>query len=322
MLKRSLLTLALFCITGCGMPSLLITPVQRQTALEEIEVARGNGNAKIVVIPIEGLLSNSRGAGLLQPGDNKIDLLTQQLDRAERDKSVKAVVLRVNSPGGTVTGSDNMYELLKRFRAKSGKPIVASVQEIGASGGYYVSLSADKIVASPTSVVGSIGVIFNAFSVEQGLGKLGIKSEVVKSGPMKDMASPFHDMSDAERKVMQATVDEYFARFRGLVAERRHFTDEASIARVSDGRVFSGAEAKKLGLIDDVGILEDAIDEARTLANAKDGRAIMYRKPFGPGGSIYASNDAPLPQAGTTLQLPIPATEMSLPTGFYYMWRP
>jgi protease-4 len=322
MLKRTLLSLALL-VSGCGMPSLLITPVQRTAALEEMEVARGKGNAKVAVIPIEGLLSNARAPGLIQEGDNKIDLLSQQLDRAANDASVKAIVLRVNSPGGTVTGSDNMYELLHRFREKTGKPIVASVQEIGASGGYYVSLSADRIVASPTSVVGSIGVIFNAFSVESGLSKLGIKSEVVKSGPMKDMASPFHDMTAEERKVMQATVDEYFARFRSLVAERRHLNDEAAIARVSDGRVFSGAQAKQLGLVDDVGILEDAIDIARELGHANGARAIMYRKPFGGGGSVYASSDAPVPQAaGTTLQLPIPTSEMSLPTGFYYLWRP
>jgi protease IV len=320
MLPRTLLALALL-LAGCGAPSLLVTPVLRPEGIEEIEVARGRGNAKIAVIPIEGLLANARPPGLLQDGDNKLSILTQELDRAANDKSVKAVVLRINSPGGTVTGSDNMYELLKRFRAKTGKPIVASVQEIGASGGYYVACSADKIVASPTSVVGSIGVIFNAFSVEGGLNKLGIKSEVVKSGPMKDMASPFHDMSSEERKVMQATVDEYFARFKTLVAERRHLPDEAAIARVSDGRVFSGAQAKDLGLVDELGILEDAIDIARKLGNAEGGRAIIYRKPYGPGGSIYASTEVPLPQAGTTVQL-LPQTEMSLPTGFYYVWRP
>ena len=320
MLKRMLLVGALL-LAGCGAPSLLVTPVMRSEGLQEIEVARGKGRAKVAVIPIEGLLANAREPGLLQEGDNKVDLLTQQLDRAARDSAVKAVVLRINSPGGTVTGSENMYELLRRFRATSGKPIVASVQEVGASGGYYVALSADRIVAAPTSVVGSIGVIFNAFSVEGGLGKLGIKSEVVKSGPMKDMASPFKDMSDEERKVMQQTVDEYFERFRSTVADRRKLDGEA-IARVSDGRVFSGAQAKALGLVDQLGILEDAIDAARELGNARDGRAIMYRKPFGPGGSVYANADAPVPQANPTLQLPIPPTEMSLPTGFYYLWRP
>ena len=152
MLMRSLLVAALF-VSGCGMPSLLITPVMRSNDLEEIEVQRGKGNSKIAVIPIEGLLANARSPGLIQDGDNKISILTQELDKASRDSEVKAIVLRVNSPGGTVTGSDNMYELLRRFREKTGKPIVASVQEVGASGGYYVSCSADKIVASPTSVV-------------------------------------------------------------------------------------------------------------------------------------------------------------------------
>ena len=233
-------------------------------------------------------------------------------------------MLRVNSPGGTVTGSDTMYELIRRFRAKTGKPVVASIQEVGASGGYYVSLSADKIVAGPTSVVGSIGVIFNAFSFEGTLNKLGIKSEPIKSAALKDIGSPFHDISPAEQKVLQATVDEYFARFKTLVLTKRGLTDEAIIARATDGRVFSGTEAQKIGLIDQVGILEDAIDLARDLAHAKGARAVLYRKPFGPGGSVYASTDAPNPQmsSATKLELPLPESEMAIPLGFYYLWRP
>jgi protease-4 len=262
---------------------------------------------------------NARAPGLLASGDNPIAELTQQLQRAADDKSVKAVVLRVNSPGGTVTASDTAYELVKRFRARTGKPVVASIQEVGASGGYYVSLAADRIVAGPTSVVGSIGVIFDTFSFKGTLDMLGVKSEAIKSGALKDVASPLKDLTPDDRALLQATVDEDFARFKGLVVERRKLTDAAAIARVTDGRVFSGEGARAVGLVDSTGILEDAIDVARELGNAKGGRAVLYRKPFGPSGSIYASTSVPEPQASSPIQLP---GALSLPTGFYYLWKP
>jgi protease IV len=319
MLKR-LLLISLLGVVGCGAPSLLITPVQRNDGLEEIMVERGSGSRKIAIIPVDGIIANARTPGLIEPGDNKLSILSQQLDRAAQDSAVKAVVLRINSPGGTVTGSDNFYELVSRFRQKTGKPVVASIQEVGASGGYYVALSADQIVACPTSVVGSIGVIFNAFSVEGTMNMLGVKSEVVKSGAMKDMASPFKAITKEERELMQQQVDEYFARFKSLVVTKRALTDSAQIALATDGRVFSGEQARQLGLVDRCGILDDAVELARELADARGGRAVMYRKPFGPGGSVYANTSTPQPQM--SLIHVLPESELTIPTGFYYLWRP
>jgi protease-4 len=321
MLTRScLLALTLLTLAGCGAPSLLITPVQRRDGLEEIQVQRGNAQ-KVAIIPIDGLIMNARTPGLIQEGDNKLSIISQQLDRAERDSRVKAVVLRINSPGGTVTGSDNLYELVRRFKERSGKPVVASVQEVGASGGYYAALAADRIVACPTSVVGSIGVIFNTMSFEGTLGKLGVRADAIKSGKNKDIASPLRNMTPQERALLQETVDEYFARFKTLAVRTRQLEDEGIVETATDGRVFSGEKAKALGLVDEVGFLEDAIVLAQELGDAENARAVMYRKPFGPGGSIYAETSAPLP-AANTLQLPLPQTELSLPGGFYYLWQP
>lgn len=319
-MKRIALLLATLAV-GCGTPSLLVTPVSRSDRLEETQVQPGKGSAKIAVIPLDGMLMNARSPGLIESGDNPIAELTQQLQRAADDKSVKAVVLRINSPGGTVTASDTAYELVKRFRAKSGKPVVTSIQEVGASGGYYVALASDRIVAGPTSVVGSIGVIFNSFSLQGTLGMLGVKSEAIKSGPLKDVASPLKDMTAEERALLQATVDEYFARFKGLVIERRKLTDATAIATATDGRVFSGEGARAIGLVDKTGILEDAIDLARELGGAKGGRAVIYRKPFGPSGSIYASGAAPAPRASSSFDVGLPGA-LSIPTGFYYLWKP
>jgi len=320
-MKRSAFALiAASTLVGCGTPSLLVTPVSRTDKLEETTVQPGKGNAKIAIIPVEGMLMNARAPGLIESGDNPVAELTQQLQRAADDKSVKAVVLRINSPGGTVTASDTAYELVRRFRDKTGKPVVASIQEIGASGGYYVALGADRIVASRTSVVGSIGVIFDTFNFGGTLGMFGVKSEAIKSGPLKDIASPFREMTADERKLLQATVDEYFARFKSLAVERRHLTDATAIATATDGRVFSGEGALALGLVDRTGMLEDAIDVARDLGKAPGGAAVLYRKPYGPSGSIYASSEVGAPRAASPA-VALPGA-LSIPTGFYYLWKP
>jgi len=153
------------------MPSFLITPVSSNQSLKEVIVEEGTGGGflssgnKIVIIEVEGMLLNAKTGGFLQAQENDVSLFAQQLKKAEKDPAVKAIVLRVNSPGGTVSASDLMYDEVKRFKQLTNKPVVASAQDIVASGAYYVSCSADKIVVQPTSVIGSIGVIFNTFDL-------------------------------------------------------------------------------------------------------------------------------------------------------------
>src|SRR5207244_11481022 len=133
-----------------------------------------------------------------------------------------------------------IYQQILQFRKTTHKPVIASTQELAASGGYYICCAADKIVVHPTSVVGSIGVIFQDFDLADGMAKLGIRSNAVKSAPMKDMGSPFHHLSEEERKVMQDIVDEYYARFKSIVLSNRPITDPAAIQLATDGRVFTG----------------------------------------------------------------------------------
>lgn len=307
---------------GCGAPSLLITPVANTNTLQEVMVqpARGWGESRVAIIEVEGLLANARAGGLLSAGENKVSLFTQQLEMAERDARVKAVVLRVNSPGGTVTSSDTMYELVRRFRRRTGKPVVASTQEVAASGAYYVSLAADEIVVQPTSVVGSIGVIFNSFEFSSTLFKLGVSTDAIKSGKFKDIGSPYKPLAPEERALMQQMVDEYFARFTALVYERRPSISPSNRAMATDGRVFSGQQAVSVGLADRTGLLSDAIDRARELSGAKKARAVLYKRPHGYSGSIYASANDQTPRAeNLTLQLPESVTP--LPGGFYYLWE-
>ena len=319
---------------GCGVPSFLVTPVSSSTKLQERTVLPGRGGDKIAIIEVEGMLANVRTGGFLQATENKVSLFTQQMRAAARDKSVKAVILRVNSPGGTVTASDTMYEIVRDFRRQTKKPVIASTQEVCASGAYYIACAADTIVAHPTSVVGSIGVMFSTMEFEGALGKLGIRAESIKSGPLKDMGSPFKELDTKERAVMQEMVNEYFQRFVAVVDDARPVTEprpelplEGDYAGVYSGRVFSGVRAVELGLADRAGRLEDAIKLARQMGKARGARVIMYRRPYGYGGSIYASGDVPMPQANAgagpnVLRLELPESRAFLPGGFYYLWQP
>jgi len=322
-MRETLCIIIVACLAGCGTPSFLITPVQNATSLEEVNVEPGRrgGRDKIAIIEVEGMLMNARAGGFLQAGENPLSLFTQQLNIAERDSAVRAVVLRVNSPGGTVTTSDAMYEMLLRFRQKTHKPVIASVQEVAASGAYYVACGADRIVAQPTSVVGSIGVIFNTFNFTGTMEKIGASSVAIKSGPLKDMGSPFKPMTDEERAVMQGMVNEYYARFIQVVTTNRRLIGQGTQKLATDGRVFSGQRAKELGLVDDVGLLEDAIEQARQVSNSPRARAIMYKRPYGYRGSIYADASAPTPQASNVTKLELPGGPW-LPGGFYYLWNP
>jgi protease-4 len=313
----------LLLLTGCGTPSLLITPVSNTNQLDETEVAPGRGwfAGKIAIVEVEGMLINARSGGLLQPTENVLSLFTQELNRAAGDPDVKAVVLRVNSPGGTVSASDAMYQILKRFKERTHKPVVASAQEVAASGAYYVSCGADRIVAQPTSIVGSIGVIFETYNLSGTMQKLGIRPGAFKSAEHKDIGSPFRDPTPEEEKIMQGMVDEYYARFRSIVRNNRKIPDDDTFKTVTDGRVFSGEDAVKLGLVDRTGLLEDAVQLAREMGNAPDASVIAYKRPYGYGGSIYALNSAPLPKSNV-LQLQLPDAATLLPSGFYYLWQP
>jgi len=318
---------------GCGVPSFLITPVGNSNTLDETQVQPGKGFSpdKIAIVEVEGLLANARSGGLLQPTENPLSKFTQAMDQAEKDPKVKAVVLRVNSPGGTVTSSDTMYEIVRRFKEKTHKPVVASAQEIMASGGYYVACGADQIVVQPTSLVGSVGVVFESLTFKGAMDKLGVSAKSIKSGSLKDMGSPFKMLRADEEKVMQQMVDEYFVRFVSLVRERRPITetpapDLSAYAKegytgVYSGRVFSGQQAVELGLADKTGLLSDAIDLAKQLSKSPDAKTILYTRPYGYGGSIYASTSTPVPQANV-IHLDLPDAAAPLSPGFYYLWRP
>lgn len=314
------------------MPSLLITPVSGNQSLEEHIVSRGSTKrTKIAMIPVEGLLANTRAGtgGLLGAEENKVSLFKQQLDAAAADDRVKAVVLRINSPGGTVTASDTMYELVKTFRARTGKPVVAACQDVCASGGYYVAMAADEVHATPTSVIGSIGVIFETIDLTGLLDKIGVRISPLQSGPLKDMGSPFNGLSEEERVVMQSMIDELYTRFTAVVSESRTLSDPE---KAFDGRVFTGSQAREIGLVDHLFQLPESLNRARQLIGV-NATVVMYRRPYGYSGSLYASAEPMAPSAKHSevvepmkdlmAALPLLAELQALSQpGFYYLWRP
>ena len=320
-----IILLFVVALAGCGMPSFVVTPISTVSGLQESTVRQGKGYfaKKVAVIEVEGLLANRRESNLLEPGENPLALFAEQLDKAEADPRVQAVVLRINSPGGTVTASDIMYDRVMQFRQRTHKPVIASTQDIAASGGYYVACAADRIVSQPTGIVGSVGVIFLSLNFEGTLSKIGVRSDAIKSGTHKDMGSPLRTLTAEERTMFQDMIDQYYTRFRGVVQERRKITDPAKMAVIGDGRVMTAQQAFGLGMVNQLGSLDDAIVLAQELAgdSLHKTRVVMYKRPYGYAGSVYSASRRG-PNQAQTLRLELPGAQQMMPTGFYYLWQP
>jgi protease-4 len=205
----------------------------------------------------------------------------RQLKAAKEDDNVKAVVLKVDSPGGTITASDHIYRKVKEM-CRSGsdlKPVVVSMQGLAASGGYYISTPANRIFAERTTMTGSIGVIASFPNVGGLMDEFKVRMEVVKTGPMKDAGSPFRPMSESERQRWQEIIDDAFKTFLEVVSEGRRM-DVERVSQLATGDIYTAREAKENGLVDEIGYLEDAVAAAETLAGVSDSKVIEYKRPL------------------------------------------
>lgn len=228
------------------------------------------------MIDLDGVITAGSAPGLFGPGPGPLDRLVDRLNAAETDEDIAAVIIRINSPGGSVTASDIAYREIAGFRARSGKPVIASIAEMGASGGYYVALAADEIIVEPTAVTGSIGVIIPTVNFSSGLQRLGIESIAITSGPNKDLANPMAPINREHYAILQGIVDEFYQRFYDLVVDRRENLSPGDIESVTDGRVITGDRAVSAGLADRTGGVREAFDRALALAGAPGGRLIKY----------------------------------------------
>lgn len=320
----SLLILAATALPGCIFADFDVKLFEDYTApLKEFTLS-GDGEMKIVIVPVSGVLNNKPPESLVIAKPSIVKETVARLGKAASDRDVKALVLKVDSPGGSVTASDVLHHEIVKF--KSRRPdvkIVVAMMDVAASGGYYIAAAGHSIVAHPTTVTGSIGVIFVRPDLSGLLDMIGTKTLVTKSGPLKDMGSPFRPATDEENKLFQGMIDEYYDRFVEVVSEGRGLS-EKRVRAIGDGRIYTGRQAKELGLVDRIGYLNDAVDEARVIAGLDDqARLVIYRRSEKAEQSAE-STAATEPSSGPRSLIDL-GLDRLLPcarTGFYYLWLP
>jgi protease-4 len=263
MKERSILWVFLAFVLGfllpvCSCVSTCFLSVAALGLIAEGGAPLATGDA-VALIHLDGVITSDTSSGVYASGITPA-LVDNLLAQASADPAIKAVVVRVNSPGGSVVGSNQIYHMLKDFD----KPIVFWMDETAASGGYYIACGADHIVAHPDSLVGSIGVISQFINAEDLLNEIGVDVVVITSGPRKDTGSLFRDMTEEEQAYWQALIDEVYDGFVEIVAEARDMP-EGTVRELADGRVYTGRQALELGLVDETGLPEDAIAKAAEL---------------------------------------------------------
>ena len=310
-------------LPACNAPSMLITPVSGKRKLVETELRRDSRFAadKIALIDVTGIILNAPKTQLLSQGEHPVSLLLEQLDKARRDRAVKAVILRINSPGGSVVASELMHEEIRHFK-ESGKPVIAVMIDVAASGGYYIACACDEIVAQPSTVTGSIGVLMQMLDLSETMRKIGVKADAITSGPHKDSGSYFRPMRPEERAVFQAIIDEMYDRFLEVVAEGRPRLDKEAVRSLADGRVYTATQALELGLIDRIATMRDTLEAAKTRVGAKNTRLVSYHRPLEYKPNYYAgtprtpASEVNLIKVDLSNHLPTPTPR------FMYLWSP
>ena len=313
-----ILTSILVLIMGCATPRInLFSPIPDPLKEYTLE---GTGAEKILLIPVNGIISDSPKKGLITTSPSLVEQVVLQINKAQKDKQIKAVLFKVNSPGGTITASDLLYHEISAYKEKTGNKIVISMMDLATSGAYYMSLPADIIMAHPTTITGSVGVISLQPKIKGLMDKIGLGVDVQKVGKYKDMASPFRDTSEEERRLLQKTVNDFGERFIGLVKKHRQLTPQA-VTEISTARVFLADEALQMGLIDKIGYISDAVKETKKIAKiSEDARVVVYRRAEFPEDNYYNVAGAAsgiLNVSVINIELP---EILSAKAGFYYLW--
>jgi len=286
----------LTALTGCGRRALRVdfVPVEDRLLPQVIEQDDGMFvNDRIAIINLSGLISDAKASSLLSEGSNPVSDVREVLNAIELDRNVKAVVLRINSPGGTVTASDMIYRDILAFKARTHKPVVTSMMDICASGGYYVSCASDYRFAYPTTLTGSIGVIVQTINFTGTMEKLGISAKAITSGPNKDMLSPLRPLTKNDETLAKEFVTQFYGQFLDIVKSSPQHVKVADWDMLTDGRVVTGKDAAKYGLVDEVGDLTAAIAKAKAMSGVTKAKIIEYTHQDEHKGSVYAASGAP-----------------------------
>jgi len=339
----ALVLLALCIIVGIASFSLRNLPVsgarmatERTRTLEEVVLEHTNSDNKIAVIDVQGIISGSQEMGSL----SMPDYIAEQFRVAAKDSDVRAVILKVDSPGGEVLAADEINKTIRKFEDDSAKPVIVSMGSLAASGGYYISAPCRWIVANELTITGSIGVIMHGYNYRSLMDKVGVEPQVFKSGRFKDMLSGEREPEDKitleERKdraeedaMVQALIDETFDKFKSVVKSGRQWAAQKNggkgkalvddWADYADGRVFSGTKALSLGFVDEVGDFRTAVQRAQTIAGISRANLVQYRVPFDFGSvflHLFGKTETPALKVDLGFDLP------RLQTGRMYFIAP
>ncbi len=300
-------------------------------------VVWGSTGPKILLLDIDGVISGAQASsnflGLGRP--SMVGRVREVLDRASEDEDVRAILLRIDSPGGTATASEQIYTEIMRFKERRQVPVVAQLLTTAASGGYYIALAADTIQAHPTTVTGSIGVIFTSVNFVGLMEKLGVEDQTITAGEFKDAGSPLRRLTQAERGQIQSIVDDLQTRFKQIVAKGRPKLTAEEVAAVANGRIYSAPQALANGLVDRVGTLEEAVGLIEARLGVSSSRVVAYHRPNETRRNLYARAMPGLPMRvlpAMTGQASGAVSPQGLATiglgsllrrpGFHYLWWP
>lgn len=306
-------------ISGCATPR--ITLVSGDSVPLREYTLEGTEKGKVLVIPVRGTISDNPKQGLFKEKPSMLQEFVAQLRKAESDDQVGAVLLKIDSPGGSVTASDLLYHEIVEFKKRTDIKVIAAMMNVAASGGYYMALPADHIIAHPTTLTGSVGVLFLQPKVTGLMEKIGVGVDVSKSGKNKDMGSPFRKTTPEEKIMFQELTDRLAKRFLDLVRQHRKL-DKKALAEVATARVYLADEALERRLVDQVGYLNDAVRKAKDLAGLpREAKVVVYRRSEYPNDTVYNTRTSWEGGRGLSLvDLDLPASISDLQAGFYYLW--
>ncbi|NOV00343.1 signal peptide peptidase SppA [Paenibacillus planticolens] len=278
-------------------------------------VVSGNGKNKIVQLNVEGIIAEkSSFSSSFSSG-----AFISQLEQVSQDPNVKAVVIRINSPGGEVVASDEIHLEIERVK-QAGKTVVISMGAVAASGGYYISAPADYIFANRSTLTGSLGVIFSLPNYEKTAELLGYKQNTIKSGEFKDIGSPLRELTQKEKDIFQSLVDESYQRFVSVIEKGRKLSHD-DVLKAADGRVYSGQQAKALGLIDEFGTLDDATEYAKQKTGLEDVEVVKYAPKFSLFSALNGLNQQLKSPAAQLMEQVLPAASTTGPR-LLYLFQP
>jgi protease-4 len=319
---RAMLPIAIASLvfaTGCITPIIDLGSIGRVSPLSEVRIS-GSGEAKIAVLEITGVISfEEEGWSLSGQEPSVIARLHEALDLAAKDKDVEGLLLRIRSPGGGVAASETLHYLVDSWRKNTKKTVVAYLQGTAASGGYYVAMASDAVVAHPASITGSIGVIMPGFNVSGLMERFGVADQNITSGAFKDSGSPTRPMRNDEREQLQGVIDSLHSRFVNVVDTGRPGLDRDAVAALADGRIFSSEQALELGLVDSIGHIDVAVDLVKELAGIERATLVAYKEAGRATNNVYSNLSSRMRQGPAEVNL-FSIGAAKIPAGFYYLW--